>query len=526
MLSRAAQRSPITRLHTVVRTPTYAAVRNDRSVNPIEADTSTIVIVVGTLVTVSGVVLRIVALGVIPGNRRPSSGTAWLLAILLAPFLGFLAFVFFGSTRLGRRRHRRQRDAFDAVAAHTLGIDDSDVIGTTPQIRTIVYLNRGLSALPMTGGNAIELIEDYRTSIAMMTSAVEGARAFVHIEFYITALDDLTSPLIDALEAAARRGVAVRMLFDHLGSRGIPGYKHLLARLESGPIEFRPMLPIRPLQGRFRRPDLRNHRKLLVVDDEIGFMGSLNVTEPGYNKPKNHRLGREWVELMIRIDGPAVASLDAVFASDWYTETDEMLDVAVPTKQTLARGGGCVTDVACQLVPSGPGFVAENNLRLFTSLIYSATRRISLTSPYFVPDESLLYAVTTAAMRGLDVELFVSEVSDQFMVGHAQSSYYRALLEAGVRIYQYPAPYILHSKHFTIDDDVAVIGSSNMDMRSFGLNYEISLMMLGTPIVTRMREVEDHYRALSTELRPEAWAARPARLKYIDNVMRLTSALQ
>ena len=126
------------------------------------------------------------------------------------------------------------------------------------------------------------------------------------------------------------------------------------------------------------------------------------------------------------------------------------------------------------MIPSGPGFVTENNLRAFTTLIYSAQRRISITSPYFVPDESLLYAMTTAAQRGVDVELFVSEEGDQFMVYHAQCSYYQALLEAGVRIYLYPAPYVLHSKHFTVDDDVAVIGSSNMDMRSFALNYEVS----------------------------------------------------
>ncbi len=166
---------------------------------------------------------------------------------------------------------------------------------------------------------------------------------------------------------------------------------------------------------------------------------------------------------------------------------------------------------------------------MFTSLIYAATQRISLTSPYFVPDESLLYAVTTAAERGIEVELFVSEVSDQFMVGHAQASYYRALLEAGVRIFRYPpAPFILHAKHFTIDDDVAVIGSSNMDMRSFGLNYEISLMLPPDPpaVVERLREVQDDYRALSTELTLPEWERRPRRTKYVDNVMRLTAALQ
>jgi cardiolipin synthase len=185
-----------------------------------------------------------------------------------------------------------------------------------------------------------------------------------------------------------------------------------------------------------------------------------------------------------------------------------------------------VLDVPCQVVPSGPGIAAENNLRMFTTLIYAATERISLTSPYFVPDESLLYAVTTAAERGVDVELFVSEVADQFMVGHAQASYYRALLEAGVRIHRYPAPLILHAKHFTIDDTVAVIGSSNMDMRSFGLNYEVSLMLPDPAVVARMREVEDGYRALSKELTLADWDRRPRTVRFVDNVMRLTAALQ
>lgn len=487
---------------------------------------SSVALVIGAALALASILVRIAALGVIPANRRPSSGMAWLLAILLSPLLGLVAFGFFGNTRLGRGRHRRQSEAFEAVAAHTDGLTDPEGIDTHPALDTIVHLNRRLSALPAVTGNSVEFIEDYAGSFTHMIDAIGDAHDFVHVEFYITALDDMTSPLFDALEAAAGRGVAVRMLFDHLGSHGIPGYDRLIERLEAGPIEFRIMLPINPLKGRFRRPDLRNHRKLLVVDDLVAFTGSQNLTEPGYNKPKNHKLGRKWVELMVRLEGPVVAALDAVFASDWYVETGELLDVSIPEKQTLAVNNGCVSGVTAQLVPSGPGFVAENNLRMFTSLIYSATERISLTSPYFVPDESLLYAVTTAAMRGVRVELFVSKTSDQFMVGHAQNSYYQALLNAGVRIFRYPDPLILHSKHFTIDDDVAVIGSSNMDMRSFALNYEISLMMLGPEVVARMRAVEDHYRAASTELLPVEWARRPRRLRYVDNVMRLTSALQ
>jgi cardiolipin synthase len=217
-----------------------------------------------------------------------------------------------------------------------------------------------------------------------------------------------------------------------------------------------------------------------------------------------------------------VAALNAVFASDWYSESQEVLTEELePVTRDVGRG-----DLVCQVIPSGPGFVAENNLRAFTTLIYSAQSRLSLTSPYFVPDESLLYAVTTAAQRGVQVELFVSEEGDQFMVYHAQCSFYRALLEAGVRIYLYPAPYVLHSKHFTIDEDVAVLGSSNMDMRSFALNYEVSLMVLGPDIVRRMRKVEDQYRERSRELTLEEWARRSWVSTYLDNVMRLTAALQ
>lgn len=487
-------------------------------------DWTVVAAVAGVVLVLADLAIRVVALGVIPANRRPASGMAWLLLTLLIPLAGFAIFLLFGRTAVGRARSRKQYVANAEIAARTSGIDSGPVGTIPPYLQTVVRLNRELGALPLLADNNVEVLDDYRGSIAAMTAAVAEAEDYVHVEFYIVAWDVVTGPLMDALSAAAERGVTVRLLFDHLGSRGIPGYDGLLSRLAGTGVEWHPMLPIQPLKGRFRRPDLRNHRKLLVVDGRVGFTGSQNLTEPGYNKPKNHRVGREWVELMLRLEGPVVAALDATFATDWYSETDQVLSVQgcpAPAPAAGALGG-----VACQLVPSGPGFTTENNLRMFTSLVYGATRRISLTSPYFVPDESLLYAVTTAAQRGVPTELFVSEASDQFMVGHAQASYYRALLEAGVRIHLYPAPFVLHSKHFTIDDDVAVVGSSNMDMRSFALNYELSTMLLGSDIVSRLRAVEDTYRVLSRELTLQEWGARPWRSRYVDNVMRLTAALQ
>ncbi len=488
---------------------------------------STLAAVIGALVVVVDIALRILALGVIPENRRPSTGMAWLLLVLLSPGVGLIAFAFFGSNRLDRKRRARQHEIKRLIAERAQAVvDDLPEEAAPDYVPSVVTLNRTLGSLPLRAGNAVQLLPDYGETVAQMTEAVARAERSVHVEFYITAWDRVTDPLFAAMTEAAERGCEVRLLFDHLGSRGIPGYQQMLERLEKTGIEWHAMLPIAPLKGKIRRPDLRNHRKLLVVDGRTGFTGSLNLTEPGYNKPKNHKAGREWVELMMRVEGRLVTSLEGIFAQDWFAETGEILDVQPAPLVEPADRPGQLDDVACQLVPSGPGYPAENNLRLFTTLIYAATRRLSITSPYFVPDESLLYAVTTAAQRGVDVELFVSEVSDQFMVGHAQASYYRALLDAGVRIYLYPAPYILHAKHFTVDDQVAVIGSSNMDMRSFALNYEVSTMLLGPSVVAAMREVQDDYRARSRELTRAEWDDRPWRLRYVDNVMRLTAALQ
>ena len=183
-----------------------------------------------------------------------------------------------------------------------------------------------------------------------------------------------------------------------------------------------------------------------------------------------------------------------------------------------------------QLVPSGPGYTTEPNLRMFNSIIHHAKDRLVMCSPYFIPDESMLEAVTSACYRDVKVELLVSEEADQFMVGHAQSSYYQALLEAGVQIYQYRAPFVLHSKYVLADpateDAVGVVGSSNMDMRSFGLNYEVSLMVTRGDIVDSLVELTDEYKANSIELTLDEWNKRSLARRYIDNVMRLTSALQ
>ena len=268
------------------------------------------------------------------------------------------------------------------------------------------------------------------------------------------------------------------------------------------------MMPVRPLHGQWRRPDLRNHRKILVVDDQIAFCGSQNLVEASYGNPKYQKMGRKWVDLMARVTGDDRGGARRRLRQRLVhrVRRDARREARRgPRGRSLPRRSPTSPARWC---PSGPGFPSENNLRLFTSLLASATRRISITSPYFIPDESLLYAITTAAQRGVDVELFVNEQSDQFMVGHAQASYYDALLAAGVKILMYPPPLILHGKHFSIDDTVAVIGTSNMDLRSFALNYEVCMMLLGPEAVAQLRKVEDTYRSLCRPLTQEEWSQR------------------
>lgn len=467
-------------------------------------------------------IIRVVAVIVVPRNRRPTAGMAWLLAIFLIPYIGVLAFLLIGNPKLPRKRRKKQYDINVYIRQTTRDLVKANLTSNAPAwFRSVVTLNRNLGSMPLQGGNTAHLIGDYEASLHAMADDVDRATSFVHVEFYILTCDRTTKPFFDALERAVARGVTVRVLLDHFASWRTPDYKHTIKRLTDMGAHWALMLPLQPLKGKFQRPDLRNHRKMLIVDGAVAHMGSQNVIDRSYNKPANIKRGLQWQELMTRVEGPGVAGINTIFLSDWYSETGEVLGREVGLLEALPVG-----DLELQVVPSGPGFDGDNNLKLFLTLIYAAQRRIVITSPYFVPDESLLAAVTTAVQRGVPVDLFVSEIGDQAMVWHAQRSYYEALLRAGVRIFQYPAPYILHAKHFTIDDDVAVIGSSNMDMRSFGLNLEVSLMVRGREFVSEMRGVEDGYREISKELTLAEWLKQPLKSTVLDNLARLTSALQ
>ena len=467
--------------------------------------------------------VRVIAIIVVPRNRRPMSGMAWLLTIFFIPYLGVLLFLLIGYRTLPKKRRLMQDQINKFILDSTEGMELVRRDHPWPGwLESVVELNRNLGAMPLVGDNTASLIGEYEVAFDTMIADIDLAKKYVHVEFYILSLDHTTAPFFTALENAHKRGVTVRVLMDHIQSMRKPGFHQTKKRLTDAGIHWELMLPVQPFRGKWQRPDLRNHRKLLIVDGLIGFMGSQNIIDRSYNMRSNIRRGLQWKDFMTRLEGPIVSGLNAIFITDWYSETNELL-----TRDIEPMHPRPVTHALdCQVVPSGPGFKGENNLRLFLALLYYAQDRIIITSPYFVPDESIMYAITTAVQRGLHVELFVSEIGDQAVVYHAQRSYYEELLTAGVHIYMYKAPYILHAKHFTIDDEVAVVGSSNMDQRSFSLNMEVSLMVRGRSFVRNLRAMEDENRRNSRELTLEEWRKQPLRSTILDNLARLTSAVQ
>lgn len=495
-------------------------------------------------------IIKIGAMGVVPENRRPASSSAWLLLILFLPLVGLPMYLLLGSARIQGKRYRRQSELTSIVSALSTALPDVPPgIKADERLLGIVRMNRHLTGMPCMPGTVQGIYDDTRSFIAALVQAIDAAHHSVNIEFYIVHDDPITEPLFAALERAHKRGVRVALLLDHLGSRRYKAWKKLLKRLNSAGYHWHLMMPLGFKHDQRGRPDLRNHRKLAVIDDGVGFIGSHNLIDPFY-ETNLHGPGREWKDLSVQLGGAIVAELAGVFAMDWYAETGkifvgaraqavndkdiaqvetaglnalaaELVNTSAEWEKELADG---VVN-AMQIVPSGPGYSTEPNLRMFTSLIHNARRRVTITSPYFVPDESLLAAMTSAAYRGVDVQLFVGASGDNFLVRHAQRSYYAALLDAGVRIFLYPSPTVLHAKYMTVDNEVGVIGSSNMDSRSFLLNYELMLLCFGGDLDDKLRANDAKYRSLSHELTSQEWAREPRHRRWVDNACRLAAAV-
>ncbi|WP_208598314.1 cardiolipin synthase [Desulfatiglans anilini] len=473
------------------------------------------------VLVVHWVVIVILSIRVV--MRRPPVGVAmaWLVVVFSVPFAGAAVYLLFGEKRLGRSRAVRIQSGVPRLTRWQASLGAQAVTVPLPigppgePLRRHAERLQGFPALP---GNETLLLSDFESVFDHMIRDIGAAEQTVHLCFYIWEEKGRTGEIVDALTRAAQRGVQCRAIADALGSKTF--LKGLQAgRLRRAGVDLRAAWPTGLARALATRTDLRNHRKIAVIDGRVAYTGSQNLVDPRFFKQKAG-VG-EWVDAMVRIKGPAAASLDGVFLFDWSVETGATFEPpTVWTASGSAMPGGSVV----QVVPSGPDLQAESIHQVLLKAIYGAECELVMTTPYFVPDDALLTALTTAALCGVAVTLIIPARNDSLLVRHASAAHFDDLMSAGVRIALFNGG-LLHTKSLTIDGAVSVFGSVNLDMRSFWLDSEISLLVYDRDFTGRLRDLQERYLRDSERLDPDVWNSRPSRRRFVDNACRLLGPL-
>jgi cardiolipin synthase A/B len=434
-------------------------------------------------------------------RRSPSSTIAWLLVILLEPYIGVPLYVMFGGRKMNPLARKKARIYGRSPEAR----EGSSGVGTE-------RLLASYGVPPARNGNCFELVPDGVVAYRRILRLIEDARSTIHITCYILGWDEGSRPILEGLRHRASAGVAVRLLIDDLGSWRLRR-RHLAPLIEAGAqvAFFMPVLHV-PLRG---RANLRNHRKLIVIDGRIALTGGMNLALPYLGPPGTRDL---WRDLAVIVEGPAVADLEDIFAQDWqFTTGSEPGTSAVPSPPQPLPVDHADT---MQVVASGPDVAGDPLYESLLALIFSADKRIWVVTPYFVPDEMLARALNLAARRGVDVRLIVPARSNHITADLARAGYLRDLHNAGGKVLLH-APVMLHAKVVIFDDDLAIIGSANMDMRSLFLNYELALFIRSE---TQVRKVADWAMGLMADSHRELPSPDWPR-ELAENVVRLLSPL-
>ncbi len=465
----------------------------------------------------------VAAVLVVLEKRNPTAALAWLMAVVLLPVVGVVAYWL-----IGRRRFTQRAAGMDRVAelmedelpgfAQARPSDARSLeraVTIHPAQRSLMALACRVGEFSVSRGNRAHLLKDAHETYPAMERAIGQAETFVHMEYYIMEPDETGRWFRDLLVDKAREGVEVRLLVDHFGS----------GRL--GPDFWRPLVDA---GGRFGfsmkthlgnlpslwRINYRNHRKITVVDGVHGFTGGINIGDNylGKGLPEGY-----WRDMHLELEGAAASDLQRVFARDWMYATGELLKDRryYPTPPEPGRA-------LAQIIASGPDRRWHPIHKLYFEAIATAQERVYVTSPYFVPDETITLALTTAALSGVDVRLLLPGRSDLPLVRLAGRSYYEELLQAGVRIFEYQRG-ILHAKTLCVDGRYGTIGSANMDIRSFLLNFEVNAFIYDETFAGELERVflEDLEHAV--ELRAEEMGARPVWKKLPERTARLLSGL-
>jgi len=468
----------------------------------------------GELYTASEWAIRLAMLFYVPYRRDAAAARGWLLLIFFLPWLGLFLYALFGRAYLPKWRLARQAavsKAIDQVYRHQPVAPFRE--DAPAQLWPALDLTGALSGFPVVGGNRFELIHDYQGALDRLIAGIDAAQHYVHLMYYIYADDAVSLRVSDALLRARQRGVAVRVLMDAIGARA--GLKAHAPALRAAGAEVIALLPFRLFKRERMRPDLRNHRKIVVIDGSVAFFGSQNIVSPTANKGLTNE------EMVVRAEGAVVRQLHAVLLGDRYLET---ADLPPEMNEGKAAVAGRHQPAYAQVLPSGPAYSTDTTENVMVGLMYAALSRVVLTTPYFIPSAQFVSAMCNAARRGVAVHLIVDRASNKPMVQLAQESYYDTLLEAGVQIHGYYGNF-LHAKLMSVDENVALIGSSNLDRRSFELNEEVTVLIYDPAIAAELWRIEQAYLAQSDTVDPAAWRKRPASKRLLQNVARLFDAL-
>ncbi len=470
---------------------------------------STIFLVVYTL-TIIGVVLVIIT-----DNRNPLKTLPWILVLVLAPGAGLAIYFFFGQN-LSKRRiisHRTRKRI-------TTRLEENDAAGGTgipPQRLPLArLLSQTALAVPLYGSRLTPYV-DGKTKMDALLEAIAGARHHIHIQYYIFSDDETGRRLRDALTAKAREGVEVRILYDDVGCTGVK--KAFFEGMRADGIEAYSFLHVK--FPRFTsKVNYRNHRKIGVIDGRIGFIGGMNVADRyvlGIERGNGKR--ERWRDTHFRIEGSGVAGLQASFLSDWSATTKQAVGgpAYFPAPERL-------TENVMQIVPSGPLGKWRTLLQAVEYAVSRAAQRVWIETPYYLPSETLNAALQEAALAGIDVRLMLPERSDSRVVDLASHSYLDDMVQAGVKIAFY-TPGFLHSKLLLIDDDLAVVGSANMDFRSFEHNFEVNAFVYDRAFNARLAAIYETDLGDCRRVTPGDWFRRPRTRRWAESFMRIFSPL-
>ncbi|WP_419176517.1 cardiolipin synthase [Desulfosediminicola sp.] len=466
--------------------------------------------------------------------RKRSHGVtlAWLVVILLFPFIGVILYLLFGENRISERRTKRMQHSFKYYQHWLQSLQDrAPVQWQHLGAECLPLHNLALhhTGLPAMAGNNLVLLNSSEQFLNSLIGDIEQARSTCHLQFYIWQEGGMVDDVMAAICRASDRGVACRILLDSIGSREFL-VSDSAAKLQARGVRIREALPAGLIKALFARVDIRNHRKIVVIDGQTAYTGSQNMADPSCFKA-GAGVG-QWVDVMLKLRGPVVESLAGTFINDWYLESSsrqislavtshavESFRKAADVHQLEPEG-----DVAVQLVPSGPDFTTEAIHSLLLTTIYAARKELILTTPYFVPDDALLAALKSASLRGVQVILIIPAQNDSKLADYASRARFGELLQAGVHIKLFFGG-LLHSKTITIDGDFALFGSVNFDMRSFWLNFETTLVIYDRPACTQLRELQQEYISSSRDLDKEDYQNRSTLEQFKENAVLLMGPL-